>query len=98
MKRDGGESDIIGKVAIGLGLVLLPALLIAPIWISSTTDREPIWDLALRLALFVVGGCLAAGAVLVLSDRAAARGKAPMRMNRWLALGVVLALIGATVL
>ncbi len=95
MKDEQGGPGLVAKIAIGLGLVALPALLIAPLWISATTDREPIWQLAMQLALFMVGGSLAVVVVLLLRDRAAARGET-LRMNRWVALGLVAALAAAT--
>lgn len=94
MKDEQGGPGLVAKFAIGLGLAALPALLVAPMVISATTDREPIWQLAMQLALFMVGGSLALVVMLLLRDRAAARGES-FRMNRWVALGLLAALAAA---
>lgn len=76
------------KVVLVIGLTVLPIVLVVGTGMAMTTDRPPIWQLGLQLALFVVGASIALVVFLMLVDRAEKRGKPPPRMIRWVGLGI----------
>lgn len=91
-KADDGAPGWL-KVVLAIGLTVLPVVLVVGTGMALTTDRPPIWQLGLQLALFVVGASIALVVILMLNDRAARRGKPAPRMNRWVALAIFIAVV-----
>lgn len=81
------------RIALVLGVTALPVALVLFAGLGMASDRAPIWQFALQLCLFVMGGSI----VLILALMANSRLEdSPGRFslaNRWVAAGVYSAVI-----
>lgn len=96
MTDEEQKSPLWLRVALVLGVTMLPVVLVIGAGFGLASGRAEIWQFALQLCLFVIGGSIALILSLMAGSRLAENPGPLSLANRWVAAGVYTALILAT--
>lgn len=91
---DQTEGSRLGvRIALALAVTVLPAALVIGTGMAFSSERAPIWQFALQLCVFVMGGSVALVLALIANERVSNRSGPLARLNRWSAAAVYTAVI-----
>lgn len=93
METGEQRSPIWLRIALVLGVTALPVVLVLGAGFGLGSGRAPIWQFALQLCLFVIGGSIALILALMANSRLEERPGRFSLANRWMAAGVYSAVI-----